>query len=90
MESRYLALTTEIDLGRIVSHTRPDNILVTANPSVNKSALDCELPNICLLSSIYLIIMIRKHKLVIKHYKSQHNTAARNFTCWHQQRELCL
>jgi hypothetical protein len=44
MESKCVALTTEIDLGRIVSHTRPVNILVTANPSVNKSALDCELP----------------------------------------------
>lgn len=38
-------LTTEIVFGRIESHTRPFKILVTAKPSVSKSALDCELPN---------------------------------------------
>lgn len=36
-------LTAEIDLGRMESHTRPFKILATARPSVNKSALDCEL-----------------------------------------------
>ena len=37
------ALTTNIVFGRIDSHTRPARILVTAKPSVNRSALDCEL-----------------------------------------------
>lgn len=36
-------LTTDIDFGLIESHTRPFKMLVTANPSVNRSALDCEL-----------------------------------------------
>lgn len=36
-------LTTDIDFGRIDSQTRPVKILVTANPSVRRSALDCEL-----------------------------------------------
>lgn len=44
-ECRYSFLTMEIDFGRIESHTRPFNILVTAKPSVNRSALDCELPD---------------------------------------------
>lgn len=38
-------LTTEIVFGRIESHTRPFKILVTAKPSVNRSALDWELPD---------------------------------------------
>lgn len=38
-------LTTNIDFGRIDSHTRPARILVTDKPSVSRSALDCELPN---------------------------------------------
>lgn len=33
-----------MDLGLIESQTRPVKILVTANPKVNRSALDCELP----------------------------------------------
>lgn len=32
-----------IDLGRIDSQTKPVNKLVTAKPSANRSALDCEL-----------------------------------------------
>lgn len=36
-------LTKDIDLGLIESQTRPVKILVTANPKVKRSALDCEL-----------------------------------------------
>lgn len=32
-----------IDLGRIDNQTKPVNKLVTAKPSANRSALDCEL-----------------------------------------------
>lgn len=38
-----LAFTGVIDFGWIDNHTSPVNILVTAKPSVNRSALDCEL-----------------------------------------------
>lgn len=37
------ALTTVMDFGRMDNHTKPVNILLTANEMANRSALDCEL-----------------------------------------------
>lgn len=42
-ECKGMKLTTAIDLGFMESQTRPAKILVTANPKVKRSALDCEL-----------------------------------------------
>lgn len=38
-------VTGVMDLGRIDNQTKPVNKLVTAKPSANRSALDCELQN---------------------------------------------
>lgn len=54
-------LTTVIDFGLMDSHTRPVKILVTANPKVKRSALDCELHRIS-------IICLNNPSKVAKHF----------------------